>query len=248
MLAQHLSQEHDRASRRGEAIDRQVEFIRRTALPKSRGRVLDLGCGPGLYCHRLTALGHDCLGIDFGPASVEYAREEAARRSLACRFELGDIRSVEFGGGFDLVMLLYGELNPFPREEAVALLRRWREALAPGGIVLLEAHSFEAVRSRGEAAPAWSAAEAGLFSERPHLRLDESFWLDAEGCAAGRHWLIDAETAEVTLYGWSMLAYTEEGYRSLLGEAGLSLQATYPSLSGEEDGKGFPVLLVRAGG
>lgn len=35
--------------------------------------MLDLGCGPGLYSHRLATLGHRVHGIDFGPASIAYA-------------------------------------------------------------------------------------------------------------------------------------------------------------------------------
>ena len=40
-------------------------------------RVLDLGCGPGLYTTRLAKLGHTCVGIDFSPASIAYAKAEA---------------------------------------------------------------------------------------------------------------------------------------------------------------------------
>jgi predicted TPR repeat methyltransferase len=37
-------------------------------------RILDLGCGPGLYTQRLASLGHTCVGIDISPASIAYAR------------------------------------------------------------------------------------------------------------------------------------------------------------------------------
>ena len=246
MLAEHLSQIHDGASRRFELIDQHIEFIRRVALPQQPARVLDLGCGPGLYCHRLAALGHDCIGIDFGPASIEYAREEALRQGLSCRFELGDIRGGAFGAANDLLMLLYGELNLFPRDEAIALLRRCLESLAPGGRVLLEVHSEALIRERGAAPPRWSVVQSGLFSEAPHLRCDQSFWLEDAGVAAGRHWIIDAATSDVTRYGWTMLAYDDAAYDALLADAGLRLLQRYDSLTGEADGAGFPVLLAES--
>ena len=34
------------------------------------------------YCQRLAAQGHTCTGIDFSPASIEYARREAERLIL----------------------------------------------------------------------------------------------------------------------------------------------------------------------
>jgi SAM-dependent methyltransferase len=244
MLAEHLSQQHDAASRRAEKIDRHVEFIRRVALPPQPARILDLGCGPGLYCHRLAVVGHDCLGIDFGPASIDYARSEAARQNLTCRFELDDIRNAAFGADNDLVILLFGELNLFPRDQAVELLRRCSESLAPGGRIILEVHSAELIRQRGAAPPKWSVVQSGLFSDGPHLRCDQSFWLEDFGGAAGRHWIIDAATSEVTRYGWTMLAYDDAAYESLLIDAGLRLIARYDSLTGEADGAGFPVLLA----
>jgi 2-polyprenyl-3-methyl-5-hydroxy-6-metoxy-1,4-benzoquinol methylase len=59
--------------------------------------ILDLGCGPGFYSHRLAARGHRCHGIDFGPASIEYAQQHDPSPSQ-CTFALGDIRHAPFGG------------------------------------------------------------------------------------------------------------------------------------------------------
>jgi hypothetical protein len=46
MLREHLSQEHDRASRRFAVVDAHVERIDETLLAGRASRVLDLGCGP----------------------------------------------------------------------------------------------------------------------------------------------------------------------------------------------------------
>jgi SAM-dependent methyltransferase len=244
MLAQHLNQAHDAASRRFETIDRHVEFISRVALPVSPARVLDLGCGPGLYTQRLAEQGHDCFGIDLGPASIEYAIGRAAAVADRCRYQQGDLREVGLGAAYDLVMFLFGDFNPFPREEALGILRRCRAALNPEGRLLLEVHSFGAIRDRGLAAPRWSAAASGLFTDRPHLRLDQSFWLEYGAHAAGRHWIVDTSTGETTKYGWTMRAYTDAEYEALLAEAGFRLLARYENLTGTAEPSEFPVLLA----
>ena len=59
MLDQHLSQEHDRASRPYDVIDRHIEWIHGALLKGESARILDLCCGPGLYTSRLAARGHE---------------------------------------------------------------------------------------------------------------------------------------------------------------------------------------------
>ena len=58
MLSEHLSQQHDRASRRASVIDAHIGFIRNQVSVLDPVRVLDLACGPGLYLHRLARCGH----------------------------------------------------------------------------------------------------------------------------------------------------------------------------------------------
>ena len=65
MLKEHLKQSHDTASRRLSIIGSHVDWINSAFLSSDSSRVLDLGCGPGLYLERLAKQGHDCTGIDF---------------------------------------------------------------------------------------------------------------------------------------------------------------------------------------
>ncbi|GAF81101.1 unnamed protein product, partial [marine sediment metagenome] len=79
MLAEHLSQKHDMASRRFEVIDNHIEWVHHKLLESKQSKILDLGCGPGFYSSRLAKLGHECVGIDYSPASIKYAIEQAGK-------------------------------------------------------------------------------------------------------------------------------------------------------------------------
>ena len=106
MLREHLSQRHDRASRKLETIDRHVSWIHEVSGGNERAlRILDLGCGPGFYTARFAALGHSCVGIDFSPASIEFARAEATEKGLRCEYQLKDMRGADFGSDFDLALV-----------------------------------------------------------------------------------------------------------------------------------------------
>ena len=232
MLDEHLSQEHDAASRRFEIIDKHVEWIHDQVLKGNPTRILDLGCGPGLYTSRLAGLGHCCVGIDFSPASIAYAREQAEETGLNCTYVHQDIRTADYGDEYGLVMSIFGEFNVFRPGEARGILEKACRALVPNGFLLFEPHTFEAVVKIGEQPSSWYSTEKGLFCEEPHLYLQENFWDTEDKVAIERYYVIDAATGEVTRHSASTQAYTNEEYRSLLAECGFGEVEFYPSLGG----------------
>lgn len=245
MLEEHLSQAHDAASRRFELIDLHVAWIHGNLLEGRPARILDLGCGPGLYTSRLAALGHACVGIDFGPASIAYAREQAEAAELDCRYHLEDVRQADYGRGYDLVMFLFGEINVFRPSEARTILQKAHAALEPGGILLLEPHTYEAVQGLGQAPASWYSAQSGLFSPRPHLCLQENFWDAVREVATERYFVVDAATGEVTRHASSTQAYSRDGYVDLLRGCGFQPPRFYPSLTGDlDEAHGYLVGLV----
>lgn len=222
MLREHLADSHDAASRRPEVVDRQVAWIHEAILREKPARVLDLGCGPGLYTSRLARRGHACLGLDMAPASIEYANRRAGDGE---QYRLVDVRSADFGGPWDLVMMLFGEFNVFRPSDAVAILARAAAGLAPGGAVLLEVSRAEAVQALGEAPPSWSVAERGLFADHPYLMLRDSAWHPDSRASAVRYTVIDLEGASVTEYGETQVAYAPAHLDAALAEAGLVRRA-----------------------
>ncbi len=249
MLREHLSQAHDAASRRFEIIDRHCAWIHTAILGGRPARVLDLACGPGLYAQRLARLGHAVTGLDFSPASIQYAREQVENESLDCRFELADLRAAEFGGGFDLAMLIYGEFNVFRPAQARRILEKAHAALVPGGRLLLEVHTFEAVRAEGLKPRSWYGAQSGLFSDEPFLCLSESFWDGDAAVAMNRFYVIDAATHAVQKMADCVRAYTNEQYLALLRNCGFHEIGLHASLGGEDGPRqeGLFVLSARRG-
>lgn len=229
MLREHLSQAHDAASRRTETIDRHVAFIHQRVLEGRPGRVLDLGCGPGLYTSRLARLGHACVGVDFSPASIAYAREQAAAEGLACAYREADLRTADFGTDYDSAQFLFGECNVFRPDDLRAILRRAGQALKPGCRLLLEPSTPEAIERIGHQAATWTAQSSGLFSERPHVLLHEAFWDAAARVATDRYFVIDAETGAVERHAASQQAYTADALCATLTQCGFEAVEIVPN-------------------
>jgi len=234
MLREHLSQEHDLASRTLGWIDRQVEWIHRRLLEQRPARVLDLGCGPGLYSHRLAALGHTCLGIDFGPASIEHAGTHTPP-GARCRFELGDLRESAFGGSHDLAMILYGELNVFSPNEAASILGRARASLAPGGALIAEVQSAGAVEAMGNAAPSVEERDSGVFADGPYRCRTECRWLAREMVAVQTFEVTEVDTGTRRGFRSTTKAWTDAELGSLLADAGFASPACDASWPTDSD-------------
>jgi SAM-dependent methyltransferase len=250
MLAEHLSQEHDAASRRLETVDEQVAWVHDGLLGGKTTKVLDLCCGPGLYASRLSRFGHEVLGIDYSPASIDYAEAAARREGLAVTYHRRDVRAGDYGDGFGLALLIYGEFNTLRPADGRAVLEGVHRALGPGGVFLLEAHPREMIERIGTGPATWRAEEAGLFSDRPHLRLDEHFWDEESGTATTRYYIIDAAKADVTRHAQTFQGYTDEEYRALLRGAGFDDVASRPDFPGRPvEGMGeFVVYAARKAG
>jgi SAM-dependent methyltransferase len=235
MLQEHLSQEHDAASRRSEKIDQHVDWIHRRLLSERPSRILDLCCGPGLYTSLLARLGHDCFGIDYSPASIAHARRQSEAEKLACAYLEEDIRRADYGASFDLAMLIFGEFNIFRPADAGQILKKILAALKKNGLLLLEVHTYNAVKKRGEESNTWDSLKKGLFSDDPYLFLEESFWEPDGATATVRYHIVDAASGVVNSYAQSVQAYTDSQYRSLLRNSGFADIEQFPSLRGTED-------------
>ena len=241
MLKEHLSQRHDAASRRTSVIKKHVDWIHNLVLNGKPSRILDLGCGPGLYSARLSALGHVCHGIDFGPASIEYAVKHAPEN---CSYILGDIRTTDFGSGYDLVALIFSEFNVFRPADANLILKKAYAALKPGGKLLLEVSLFDAVYDKGNQPGTWYSTENELFADEPHLCLMESFWDEELSVTTERYYIVDVATSEVTRYASSTQAYEDNELVEMFLEAGFQTPEIYPSLTGKPVDMGEMQVLV----
>lgn len=98
-------------------------------------RLLDVGCGSAVYgLAALTRLPQARLTAQDWPLVLAVAEESAARLGVAGRVQTlaGDMRTVDFGGPYDVVFL--GQiLHNYPEAVCRELLRKCLGVLAPGG-------------------------------------------------------------------------------------------------------------------
>ena len=104
-----------------------------------RGRILDLGCGHGLFANLLAVTGpeREILGVDPSSEKLRVARRSS--HGLAnVRYRHGRAEDV-VERGFDAITIL-DVLYLLPDDAKLAVLQRCHALLAPGGTLLLKAN------------------------------------------------------------------------------------------------------------
>ncbi|MEV4705204.1 class I SAM-dependent methyltransferase [Actinoplanes sp. NPDC049316] len=102
------------------------------------GTALDVGCGEGGDAVWLARQGWTVTAVDVSGVALRRAAGYAAEAGVSVDFQRHDLTASFPVGTFDLVssqfLYSYGD---FPRER---ILRRAADAVAPGGILLIESH------------------------------------------------------------------------------------------------------------
>jgi SAM-dependent methyltransferase len=247
MLAEHLDQSHGAASRRLPEIRGQVQRITEWLGLAPGMRLLDVTCGPGLYAAEFARQGLHVTGIDFGPASVEYARTLCA--GLPCEIITGDVRQMDFAGrDFDAAIYLYGQFTVLQPAESADVLRRIRAALKPGAPILLEI--LDDARFDKKNSTWWFTDRGRLWGDFPYLHLGERTWDAEQRAAVERFHIINLDTGEMQTYGLADQAYTVEQMTAMLHAAGFRPVQTHPAWDGlaMKDAHEWVVYTARAEG
>ena len=96
--------------------------------------VIDLACGEGYYTRALREQGAArIIGVDLSRAMIGLAEAEETRRPLGIEYLVGDVRTLEEVGQFDLVFAAYLLNYAHTAEELTQMCRTVARALRPGG-------------------------------------------------------------------------------------------------------------------
>ncbi len=129
---------------RVEAAPAEVEQVLALAGVEGPADVLDMPCGVGRHALALAARGHRVTAVDRDAGSLAVARGRPGAEAV--RWVQADMRSFRSPPAFDLGLNLFTSLGYFDDpEDDLRVLRSFRDALRPGGRLVVDVLGLEAL-------------------------------------------------------------------------------------------------------
>lgn len=103
--------------------------------------LLDAPCGHGRHANILATQGYSVVGVDRDERFLAIAADEARTMNVDVDYRRIDLREMSFDAEFDAAVSWYSSFGYFDDKTDRDILRRYRRALRPGGLFLLDMHS-----------------------------------------------------------------------------------------------------------
>ncbi|MBI3173569.1 MAG: class I SAM-dependent methyltransferase [Chloroflexi bacterium] len=231
MLAFHLNENVDLSSRRHSFIEQSVEWLVSRMEIGQGTRVVDFGCGPGLYTSRLAQRGAQVTGIDFSGRSIKYAREQARAAGLDIQYVNQNYLDFTTDQQFDVVLMIFCDLCALSPAQRQTMLTKFRSILTPGGRIVLDVHSLAMFERRNEETHFEFNLQNGFWSAAPYYGFLNIFKYEAEQVTLDKYTLVERARTR-TVYNW-LQYFSVDSLRAEFREAGLTICGVYGDVAGK---------------
>jgi 2-polyprenyl-3-methyl-5-hydroxy-6-metoxy-1,4-benzoquinol methylase len=231
MLQAHLNPNQDAASKNHATIKKTCSWlVSYLDIPK-KSEILDLGCGPGLYCEILCEEGFKVTGIDYSKRSIGYAKESAQKKALHIKYLYKDYLTINYTNKFDLIILIYYDFGVLCDTDRDSLMGRIQKALKPGGYFVFDILTPNAKKDEEKN---WSAFDKGGFwKPTPYIKLFQSFYYKEENALLRQHLIIE-DNGNISIYRLWDRYYTLNKIKSIISNNGFGIVDTYNDLMGNQ--------------
>ena len=232
MLQFHLNSDIDVSSRNGTFIDDSVKWISSHFNISEETRIVDFGCGPGLYSTRLARLGAQVTGIDFSKRSIDYAKATAKQEGLTINYVNQNYLTYETDSTFDLIIMImcdYCALSPVQRS---CLLAKFNRMLNHDGAILLDVYStgrFEKIEEKAD----YEVNQLNSFwAKEKYYGFTNTFKYMDSKVSLDKYTIVTNQHSK-TVYNW-LQHFSPEELKLEFDKSGLRVTEQYANVAGSE--------------
>ncbi len=233
LLEIHLNEEYKSASKPHDIIKLESEFIINYTKMNNNTKLLELGCGPGLYTKEFAKTNASITGIDISENSLEYAMKTVNHEFKNVNFIKNNYLNLDYNSEFDVATLIFYDFCALNPEEQITFLTNVHNSLKDGGLFILDVMSENRwVKEFTEV----SVYEDGFWSPKPYLEIFNSYLYcdqDEPITECLQYTLVDDDGNIRTIRVYHILFNLDE-ITKLFNMCGFKLEESYNNLQGEK--------------
>ncbi len=243
MLLAHLDYENDGASRNLNTVKRTLNWI--YSVSEGKKKIIDLGCGPGIYANLLDKNGYSVTGIDISALSIDYAKKWAEKENSTIDYRCSNYIKDRIDGKYDIAICIYCDFGALIPGEQKLFLKNVHKSINKDGFIILDVFGNGLNRKRKEYRK-WEYIDGKDFwSSKPHYLLEESkHFKDLE--IWGSRTIVIEEKKKVKEYIMWDQYYSEDKIKNLLKDNGFLVEEVNDKLVKKNKFASNNVLFVKA--
>lgn len=245
LLEAHLDPNVEAASRSHDFIDSSVQWLTTIAPPSTYKKLLDVGCGPGLYAERLANYGYQVTGIDFSKRSIAYGKNRAVEKNQEITYIYQNYLEMDFVEEFDVIIFIYCDYGVLSDENKTLILKKIHRALKPGGKLIFDVFTEQEFIDKKETST-WYVTDGSCFwKPHQHLCLQSHFIYEEEHVRLNQHVIIDKDEKIDVFRDWHKL-FTKETIAAEVQNAFFHKLDIYSDVSGKPFNEASKTICVVA--
>jgi len=243
MLEYHLNESVDAASRNHAFINRSSEWIINKFNLNVNSKVIDFGCGPGLYTSRFAKCGAEVTGIDFSKRSLNYAQKEADNKNFKINYIHTNYLEYEPNEKYDLITMIMCDFTVLSPAQRKVLLTKFYKLLKPGGSILLDVYSNNFYNLKQEQAVYEFNMLNNFWSINDYYCFLNTFKYENEKLVLDMYTIYD-KSGKRCVYNW-LQCFSEQSIKKEFDENNLAITELYSNVSGDtysSEGSEFAIV------
>lgn len=235
MLELHLGEGEAAASRPKAQIEKSINWIIEHFNITNNTRLIDFGCGPGLYTNALAKVGAKVTGIDFSERSINHAKHEAELNNLTVEYVTDSYLDFTPDGKYDLITMIYCDFCALSDSQRAKLLRLFHEISADGGRILLDIYSMNHFSGKDEAFTISKSSHENIWTDfwspDPYYALSKTFKYHEDNLLLDKHVILE-ENRTREIYNW-LKCFDLASIKSELHNAGFEVESYFSNVCGD---------------
>ena len=232
MLHYHLNSDIEASSRKSDFIEKSCQWIVDRFNIEGK-KVVDFGCGPGLYLTPLAQKGAIATGIDFSENSIKYARKVAKEKGLSINYVVSDYLKYETDEKFDLITMIMCDFCALSPAQRKRLLDKFKAILKPEGSILIDVYSLNSFDKKEKSATYEKNQLFGFWSPNDYYAFVNTFKYEDEKVMLDKYTIIENGKENRVVFNW-LQHFNPETLRKEFLDSGFDICEMFGNVAGSE--------------